>query len=65
MLEVNPEGVCATTFLRDHIPRYSARISELRQTLAISRVRCPYEHHSHSTVQYAWKLDTDDQGSMF
>ncbi len=65
MLQVNPQGVCASTFRIQHIPRYSARIGELRKQFNISRVACPYPFHSHVTHHYAWKLDRDDQGSMF
>ncbi len=64
MLETNPQGVCGTTFLSNHIPRYSARISELRRTHAISRVGCPYKHHTHTSKQYAWKLDLEGQTSL-
>ncbi len=65
MLQVNPEGVCGTSFLIDKIPRYSARISELRRQFTITKIPCPYPFHSHVTHQWAWKLDVDGQGSMF
>ena len=64
MLESNPNGVCGPMFLERHIPRYSARISELRKAVSISRVPCPYGFHSHRTKQYAWKLDPSSQTSM-
>ena len=65
MLQVNPEGVCASTFRAKHIPRYSARLTELRKKYNITRVACPYAQHHHVTHHFAWKLDVDGQSSMF
>ena len=65
MLQVNPEGVCGTSFLTARVPRYSARISELRKQFNITKVPCPYPFHSHVTKQWAWKLEVDGQSSMF
>lgn len=44
-----PGGACMTTFLHYQIPRYSARIHELREAgWRIDTVRCErHDHHKH------------------
>lgn len=40
--------VCGNTFLTMHIPRYAARVSDLKADgHVIVRTTCPYSHHSH------------------
>lgn len=40
--------VCGNTFLTMHIPRYAARVSDLKDDgHIIVRARCPYSHHTH------------------
>lgn len=53
-------GVCGTAFLRAQIPRYSARIIELRNDgHRIERVRC-YEP-GHDSVQWRYVLTVGEQ----
>lgn len=40
--------VCGNTFLAINIPRYSARVHDLRSDgHIIVRAKCPYSHHTH------------------
>jgi len=40
--------VCGSTFLEMHIPRYAARVADLRDDgYDIVRVKCPYRFHDH------------------
>jgi hypothetical protein len=49
--------VCATTFLDEHIPRYSARFDDLeRRGYIIERRRCENRLHRHQHPQYEWRL---------
>lgn len=42
---------CGTEFLDMHIPRYGARIMELRETLTITNELCrKHQHYSRQTV---------------
>ena len=56
--------VCGTEFLDLHIPRYSARIDELKALgYGFDRRRCT--RHPHKSPQYEWRLVTsivDGQG---
>jgi hypothetical protein len=62
MIELHawPDGVCGTQFLKMHIPRYSARILELRQgtkdrpPVKIDKERC--HQHYHPTAQFLYRL---------
>lgn len=66
MLTNNPQGVCGTRFLELHIPRYSARLGELKKEgHVISRRTCTNPHHGHRGVQYEWFLSEVDQPALF
>jgi hypothetical protein len=40
--------VCGVTFLRMGVPRYAARVHDLRSKgHVIEKVKCPYTSHSH------------------
>ena len=69
MLQHNPQGVCGTRLLELHIPRYSARLNELRNGgYPIRRRPCTNEHHRHQGQQFVWYLDTEsdpNQTAMF
>ena len=42
------EGICGTYFLEAHIPRYAARINELRnEGYTIDSISCPSPYHTH------------------
>lgn len=58
VLHLLSEGwVCGTTFLNCCIPRYPARILELRrQGFPIERRRCEHPLHFHRSTQYEWRL---------
>ena len=48
---------CGARFLEMHIPRYSARIWELRREgYQITRRRCDVSHHAHYSRQYLYEL---------
>jgi hypothetical protein len=52
--------VCGTQMLSWHIPRYSARIGELRvEGFEIIRRRC--QLHYHDTAQFVYELEESDQ----
>lgn len=66
LLETCPDGVCGTRFLELHIPRYSARINELRKDgYTISRRTCTNPYHQHRGTQYVWFLAEVDQPALF
>ena len=49
------DWTCGTQFLARHIPRYGARIFDLRrQGLKVERRPC--ETHQHFDRQYEWRL---------
>jgi hypothetical protein len=49
--------VCGDWFLRLHIPRYAARILELRaEGYDITRVPCPYPYHTHRKTLASYRL---------
>ena len=51
--------VCGDAFLRAYMPRYAARILDLRQAgYTINRVPCPYDDHHHSKALATYKLVT-------
>ena len=64
MLKAGP--VCGTDFLSAYIPRYSARILELRQQgfLIVNRP-CRMEHHGHRSGQTVFELEELDQQRLF
>ena len=60
MLKAGP--VCGTDFLRQFIPRYSARIYELRQLgLTVTERPCRFSHHDHESRQTVYELAGSDQ----
>lgn len=55
--------VCGTAFLQMFIPRYSARINELRHDgFAITKRAC--QMHDHASLQYVYELEEPDQMSL-
>ena len=57
-LRANGDGVCGTLFLKEGIPRYAARIGELRSAgHNIVRVKCPYFYHTHTGNIASYRLD--------
>lgn len=48
---------CGTEFLAESIPRYGARILELRHLgHKIERRRCEDPQHHHISQQYEWRI---------
>ncbi len=48
LLRYYSAGVCGTVFLEAHIPRYAARINELRnEGYTINSIPCPHHYHTH------------------
>lgn len=56
---------CGTEFLDMRIPRYSARILELRQAghIIVNRP-CQHYYHDHRSGQTMFELATSDQMSL-
>ena len=49
--------VCGTWFLQWNIPRYAARIYDLRTDgHRIERVRCPHHYHTHPASIASYRL---------
>lgn len=64
MLKQGP--VCGTDFLRVYVPRYSARILELRQQgYAINTRPCKNQFHQHESAQTVFELEAIDQQRLF
>lgn len=60
MLLLRTGPVCGTDLLKYHMPRYAARINELRNDgHTIARRRC--ERHQHSSTQYEYVLIDPNQ----
>lgn len=60
MLKSGP--VCGTDFLKVYVPRYSARILELRQQGHVIESRpCKNTWHGHATAQTVYELAVSDQ----
>jgi hypothetical protein len=58
------KAVCGTFFLDEHIPRYAARVGELRaQGHNIVTRSCEHPWHSHNTRQIEYVLL--DEGRLF
>jgi hypothetical protein len=56
MLRQGP--VCGTTFLEAYMPRYAARIYDLRAAgHVIKTSRCQNLYHDHDTAQIVYELD--------
>ena len=64
MLRTGP--VCGTRFLTRRIPRYPARIYELKQEgHAIGKRRCGDPWHRHASAQWEWFLISEHDGRLF
>ena len=51
------DPICGTTFLNWHIPRYAARIHELRaKGYHITSKRCRISYHRHQSPQTVYPL---------
>ena len=60
MLKAGP--VCGTDFLRAYIPRFGARIYELRQAgYTVVERPCRFSHHDHDSRQTVYELEELDQ----
>ena len=56
-LHLQDEPTCGTSFLNWHIPRYAARIHELRgKGYQITSERCQIEYHHHLSAQTVYTL---------
>ena len=57
LLKNNPNGVCATTFLKHHIPRFGHHIWDLRKNHGwdIETLRCNLEGHIHKDKQFMYQ----------
>ncbi len=56
-LVLRPDGVCGTQFLEGRIPRYAARILDLKHDgHDIVKVSCPYSLHTHPASVATYKL---------
>lgn len=48
---------CGTTFLNARLPRYTARIYELRKAgYYVDRRKCANPSHSHESPQWEWRI---------
>lgn len=57
MLEESELGVCAVDFLEAYIPRFSARLKEIRDTgRVIEKRKCFSTSHRHRTRQVRYVL---------
>ena len=57
LLYLQEEPTCGTSFLNWHIPRYAARIHELRgKGHQITSERCQIEYHHHLSAQTVYTL---------
>jgi len=55
--------VCGSEFLEAHLPRYGARIYELRQDgWYVSKRQCQHPWHRHESVQWQWKIERKPAG---
>jgi hypothetical protein len=61
MLELGP--VCGTRFLSEYMPRYAARIHDLRSDGHTITTE-PCRLHDHSTPQVVYRLETESQMSL-
>ena len=49
--------VCGNWFLAMYIPRYAARILDLKQAgFDIRKVKCPYSYHTHTKALASYQL---------
>ena len=56
LLKSNPNGVCATKFLGNNIPRFGHHIWDLRTNHGwdIETLKCDLEGHNHKDKQYKY-----------
>ena len=54
MLTRSRDGVCGTDFLRSYVPRYAARIHELRREGWVIDRR-PCDRHEHGSTQWIYE----------
>jgi hypothetical protein len=60
--------VCGTEFLEAHLPRYGARIYDLRQDgWYVSKRQCQHPWHRHRSVQWQWRIERKPpvEGQLF
>ena len=51
--------VCGDFFLRHYMPRYPARIYDLKAAgFDIRKVKCPYPYHTHTKALASYELRT-------
>ena len=54
---LNYAWVCGTQFLEVNVPRYGARIAELKKEgVDVRRRICANPGHHHQTRQYEWRI---------
>ena len=59
---VTNDAVCATSFLEAMIPRYGARLLELKRLgWAVGRRRCSRPGHQHRHRQLEWYLEPEPE----
>lgn len=59
-------GVCGVEFLDSRIPRYSARIEELRSAgWDVQKRKCDRAGHGHGSAQFVYYVEPGQQGSLF
>lgn len=55
------DAVCGTTLLGAHIPRYAARIYELRQDgWPIQKRQCTDPGHAHASTQFEYFVEVPE-----
>lgn len=58
LFHLRQDPVCGTSFLNWHIPRYAARIHELRaKGYQITSERCRISYHHHRSPQTVYQLE--------
>ncbi len=66
MLRNVPDGICGTVFLQNNIPRYSARIADLRADgYTIDTLPCDHPYHHHASRQWKFALAAVSQPALF
>ena len=59
-------GVCADTFRKAQIHRYSARFTDLRKLgWTLTRRTCENPSHDHRTQQFEWILGVPAESTLF
>ncbi len=58
MLRTLHQGVCGTMFLEARMPRYAARILDLKHDgHRIEKISCPYSYHGHAKAIATYRLN--------